>query len=168
MILYLVILVKKINLIVSCLSVLYCLRVHACHCVTIHCIALCLLNGNDHLSRRSTMYQRVNQKVHYVHYLTHWSRDGMANICETFSMTFVPKYPINNIPILVQIMVCYRPGDKPLSEPMMIILLTHICVTRPQLVKFRFVRKYNIMSRQQCRRKGDQQGMGGKKRQVSK
>ena len=28
-----------------------------------------------------------------------------------------------------------RPGDKPLSEPMMVRLLTHICVTRPQCVK---------------------------------
>ena len=27
-----------------------------------------------------------------------------------------------------------RPGDKPLSEPMMVRLLTHICVTRPQWV----------------------------------
>ena len=26
------------------------------------------------------------------------------------------------------------PGDKPLSEPMMVSLLTHICVTRPQWV----------------------------------
>ena len=28
-----------------------------------------------------------------------------------------------------------RSGDKPLSEPMMVSLLTHICVTRPQWVK---------------------------------
>ena len=28
-----------------------------------------------------------------------------------------------------------RPGDKPLSEPMMVSLLTHLCVTRPQWVK---------------------------------
>ena len=28
-----------------------------------------------------------------------------------------------------------RPGDKPLSESMMVSLLTHICVTRPQWVK---------------------------------
>ena len=28
-----------------------------------------------------------------------------------------------------------QPGAKPLFEPMMIILLTHICVTRPQWVK---------------------------------
>ena len=50
------------------------------------------------------------------------------------SMKFVPKDPINNIPALVQIMAWCRPGDKPLSEPMMVSLLTHICVTRPQWV----------------------------------
>ena len=32
-------------------------------------------------------------------------------------------------------MVWRRPGDKPLSEPMMVSLMTHICVTRPQWVK---------------------------------
>ena len=42
--------------------------------------------------------------------------------------------PINNIPALVQIMAWRRPGDKPLSEPMMVRLLTHICVTWPQWV----------------------------------
>ena len=35
------------------------------------------------------------------------------------SLMFVPKGPINNIPTLVQIMAWRRPGDKPLSEPMM-------------------------------------------------
>ena len=29
-----------------------------------------------------------------------------------------------------------QPGDKPLSEPMMVRLPTHICVTRPQWVKY--------------------------------
>ena len=51
------------------------------------------------------------------------------------SPKFVPKGPINNIPTLVQIMAWRRPGDKPLSEPMMVSLLRHICVTRPQWVK---------------------------------
>ena len=51
------------------------------------------------------------------------------------SLKFVPKGPINNIPALVQIMVWRRSGDKPLSEPMMVGFLTHICVTRPQWVK---------------------------------
>ena len=44
------------------------------------------------------------------------------------SLKFVPKGPINNIPSLVQIMVWRRPGDKPLSEQMMVNLLTHIYV----------------------------------------
>ena len=51
------------------------------------------------------------------------------------SLKFVPKGPINTIPALVQIMAWRRPGDKPLSEAMMVSLLTHICVTRPQWVK---------------------------------
>ena len=50
------------------------------------------------------------------------------------SLKFVPKGPINNIPALVQ--ATSRPGDKPLSEPMMVRLPTHICVTRPQWVHF--------------------------------
>ena len=48
------------------------------------------------------------------------------------SLKFVPLGPINNIPALVQLMAWRRPGDKPLSEPMMVSLPTHICVTRPQ------------------------------------
>ena len=68
--------------------------------------------------------------------LTHWGRDKMAatladNIFKcnfvkeiifiliTISLNFVPKCPINGIPMLVQIMAWRRPGDKPLSEPMM-------------------------------------------------
>ena len=52
-----------------------------------------------------------------------------------FSLMFVPKGPINNIQALVQIMAWRRPGAKPLSEPVMVSLLTHICVTRPQWFK---------------------------------
>ena len=48
---------------------------------------------------------------------------------------FVPKGPNNNIPALVQIMAWRRPGDKPLSEPMIFSFLTHICITRLQRVK---------------------------------
>ena len=48
------------------------------------------------------------------------------------SLKFVPKGLINNIPALVQIMAWRPPGDKPLFEPMMVSLPTHICVTRPQ------------------------------------
>ena len=84
--------------------------------------------------------------------LTRWGRDKIAAIFQTtfsngfflnenvwisinISLKFVPKGPINNIPTLVQIMAWRRSGDKPSSEPMMVSLLTHICVTRPQWVK---------------------------------
>ena len=49
-------------------------------------------------------------------------------------LKYVPKGPIDNIPSLFQIMAWRRPGDKPLSEPMIVTLPTHICVTRPQWV----------------------------------
>ena len=48
------------------------------------------------------------------------------------SLKLVPKGPFNNIVALVQIMAWCRPGDKPLSEAMIVSSLTHICVTRPQ------------------------------------
>ena len=57
-----------------------------------------------------------------------------ARISLRASLKFVPKVRINNIPALGQIMAWRRPGDKPLSEPMMVTLLTHICVARPQWV----------------------------------
>ena len=55
------------------------------------------------------------------------------------SLKIAAEGPVNNIPSLVQIMAWRPPGDKPLSEPMMLIsLLTHIGVTsRPQWVQER-------------------------------
>ena len=79
--------------------------------------------------------------------LTHWGRVKMDAISQTnfvsaiswmkmFEFLFwFPKGPINIIPALVQIMAWRRPDAKPLSEPMMVSLTTHICVTRPQWVK---------------------------------
>ena len=39
---------------------------------------------------------------------------------------------INNVPALVQIMAWHQSGNKPLSRPMMVSLLMHMCVTWPQ------------------------------------
>ena len=58
----------------------------------------------------------------------------------------VPKGPINNIAALVQIMAWRRPGDKPLSRPMMVSLLTHICVIRHQWVKPAALEKLMLFS----------------------
>ena len=81
--------------------------------------------------------------------LTHWGRNQMDAFSQTtfshafswmkmyeFRLTFHwSLFRINNIPTLIQIMAWRRPGDKPLSEPMMVKLLTHLCITRPQWVK---------------------------------
>ena len=48
------------------------------------------------------------------------------------SWKFVPK--VRNITALVRLMAWRRPGDKPLSEPVMVRLPTHICITRSQWV----------------------------------
>ena len=48
------------------------------------------------------------------------------------SLKFIRKGPSNSISALIQIMAWRRPGDKPLSGPIMVILSTHTCVTRPQ------------------------------------
>ena len=73
--------------------------------------------------------------------LTHWGRDKMARhfqahflrrISIHISLKFVPRSPIINTPTMVQVMAWRRLGDKPLFEPLMVRLSTHICVTRPQ------------------------------------
>ena len=43
-------------------------------------------------------------------------------------------YRNNTFPALIQIMAWRRPGDKPLSEPMIVSWQTHVCVTRPHWV----------------------------------
>ena len=72
--------------------------------------------------------------------LTHWGWDSIffnENVWISIEilLKFVLKGPINNIPALVPIMAWRRPGDKPLSEPMMVSLPTHICVPQHQWVK---------------------------------
>ena len=106
---------------------------------TVMCYGIC-----RHMVPVPHIYQTMALEM-----LTHWGRDKMAAILQTtlsntfffnenvlisakISLKFVPTDPINNIPALVQIMAWRRPGDKPLSEPMMVRLPMHICVTQPQ------------------------------------
>ena len=70
--------------------------------------------------------------------MTFWSTFSLNEnvwILIRISLKFVCKGPVNNIPALVQIMARRRRGNKPLSEPMMVRLPMHICVTRPQWLK---------------------------------
>ena len=66
--------------------------------------------------------------------LLEWNDRNAIQIC----LKLVPSGPVNNIEALIRIMAWRRPGDKPLSKPMMVSLPTHICVTWPQWVN-RFV-----------------------------
>ena len=99
-------------------------------------IELVLLECSRLISRRVNTLRQRQDGCHFP--------DGMINciflnekfwILIKISLKFVPKGPISNIPSLVQIMAWRRSGDKPLSESMMVSLLTHICITRPQWVQ---------------------------------
>ena len=95
---------------------------------------LCHINNNSH-EAINTLRPRQNGR----HFAEHIFKCIFLNenvwISIKILLKFVPKGPINNILALVQIMARRGTGDKPLSEPMMFRLLTHICVTRPQWVK---------------------------------
>ena len=54
--------------------------------------------------------------------LKHIFLNENVRISIKISLNFVSTYPINNIPALVQIMAWRRPGNKLLSEPMMVRL----------------------------------------------
>ena len=66
--------------------------------------------------------------------LKHFFWNGNVSILIKISLKLVPKCPFNNILALDQIMAWSRPGNKPLSEPMIVRLPTHTCITRPQWV----------------------------------
>ena len=61
-----------------------------------------------------------------------WNENAWISI--KISLKFVPGGPMNTFQSLVQILVWRRPGDKPLSEPMMVSLMMHICITLLQWV----------------------------------
>ena len=103
-----------------------------------------------------SLHWRATLSSNSVPNLTHWGRDKITAISQmTFSNAFSWmemhefhsrfhwslflrfQITIFNIPALVQIMAWRRPGDKPSSEPMIVSLLTHICITRPQWVNIR-------------------------------
>ena len=100
----------------------------------------CLLHkmsfNMDFLSNPRPCFNTLRPRQNGRHFLTKFSNSFFANetiqISIEISPKFVRKVRINHIPALVQIMAWRRPDEKPLSEPMMVSLLTHICVTRPK------------------------------------
>ena len=88
-----------------------------------------LLLGHVTIDGVNTLRPRQNGRHFQIDFLV-WKLWILTKI----SLKFISGCPINNIPSLVRIMAWRRSGDKPLSEPMMVSFLMHICVTRPQWV----------------------------------
>ena len=87
-------------------------------------------------TRLNTLRQRQNGRHFADDTLKRIFLKENIRISIKISLMFVPKSPIDNIPSLFQIMTWRWPGDKPLSEAMMVSLLMHICIARPQWVKW--------------------------------
>ena len=75
--------------------------------------------------------------------------ENWCNLIE-ISLKFVPNVPLNNKSILVQIMAWRQTSNKSLYEPVMVSLLTHICVTLSQWVKNLVNEMSAILFRPQC------------------
>ena len=106
--------------------------------------------GGPHVGPMNLAFRAVMKSSLLLIHLTHWDRDKMTFFTDhifkciflnknvwillTISMKCVPKMQINNIPALVQMMAWHRPGDKPLSEPMMVKNHMYVCHS-PQWVK---------------------------------
>ena len=92
------------------------------------------LDPKEHIYPVPTLY-RAGDHLSVLR-LIHWVRDIIDVIWQKRfpnafsikkkSLKLVPMGRIKNIPALVLIMAWQRPGDKPLSEPMVVSLLTHI------------------------------------------
>ena len=87
-----------------------------------------LCNYNIETETKWPPFSRRHFKMHF----PEWNILISINI----PLTRVPKGQIDNIPALVQIMVSRRSGDKPFFRPMLVSLLTQICVTWLQWVKW--------------------------------
>ena len=106
---------------------------------TIHCLNQWWSNSQTHIriirpQCVNTLRLRKNGRHFADDTFKHIFLNENVRISIKISLQFVSKSPIKNIPTLVQIMAWHRPGDKPLSEPMIVRLPTRICVTRPQWV----------------------------------
>ena len=95
-------------------------------CTEWHCHWLCF-----YCHRINSLRRRRNRRHFANEFFINIFLNKNVWISIVISLRFVPKGKIDNIPALVHIMAWHRPSDKPLSEPTMVGLPTHICVTRP-------------------------------------
>ena len=89
-------------------------------------ISLPIFNCSPYNPEINTLRLGQNGRLFSDNNFKHISLNENVRISIKISLKFVPKDPINNIPALFQMMGWHRPGDKPLSEPMMVRLLTRM------------------------------------------
>ena len=115
-------------------SILYILCMSLLSCKPWFVISDDMIWGLDCIYFINTLRQRQNGR-HFADDMFKWIfLNENVWIPIEIPLKFVPKCSINSNTALFQIMAWRRPGDKPLSEPMLVRSLTHICVTRPQWV----------------------------------
>ena len=109
---------------------------HSCIIFTTEITILEKKNGNPYTGKQNLNTLRPRQKgPHFPHKIFKCIfLNENVWISIKIPVKFVPKGSINNIQALFQIMAWHRPGDKPLSETMVVTLLMHICTTLPQWV----------------------------------
>ena len=78
--------------------------------------------GNRDNSPINILNRRQNCRSFADHIFNYIFLNENVWISQNISLKCVRKVRINNIPALVQIMAWRRPGDKPLSEPMVVSL----------------------------------------------
>ena len=99
------------------------------YCNDLKLFPLSLFYINQRRQWMSSTKQSTVSRIVYISINTLRSRhDGRRRY---FQAHFI-EWKCMNIPALVQIIVWSRPGEKPLPEPIMVKLLTYVCVTGPQ------------------------------------
>ena len=88
--------------------------------VNMRCVNI--TNRNETQWRVNTLKQRQDGRYFADDVLKCIFLNENVLISIKISLKLVPKGPINNIPALVQIMAWGGPGDKPLSEPMLVFV----------------------------------------------
>ena len=99
------------------------------------------LNGDTMISLNGYVQDDIIKTLRLRQYCHHFTVNIFKFIFLKENVWILPKISLefvpNHIPTLVQLMAWRRPGDKPLSGSMMISLLMHICITRPQWIKWK-------------------------------
>ena len=105
------------------------------YCINSHSTDLILLEYSSLRSRGMINTLRPKQNVRI--FRPHFQMDFLQwKYLDYNSLKFVPKGSINYISSLVQIMAWCQTGDKPLSEPMMVISPMYISITCPHWVNW--------------------------------